>query len=444
MIDILFWFFYLFTPITTWFLLRVAGERINQVSLLNLTTIAIYVFSVLGLLPLYYQWDRYRYATGVTNPDKVVLVLLCSFTAIVFFLLGAIFIRKVAGMRPLPMASNQIQYLNRENVLGLFLAFGLVAAVLLLYLSKVKGVALFVALREGAAAATVARSEMTNNFPKYHRYSLIMRDLGMLVTLAFFGLWLLRKTFSKLILFLMSFIVSAFAAVMTTEKMPFISLVFGLFMVFFIVRRDGFAPKRALVMLGFATVCVLAVFYMSFMGSSSAWSAIKSLFSRAFSGSISPAYFYLEYVPNVRDFYWFKTFPNPGNILPFAPERYTVDIMNWRFPTHVQQGIVGSMPTVFWGEAYLNFGYPGIPIIAFIMGVYVSFFDYMVTRLQLNPVSIAFYVWLILHIKDLGIGGFSGMLYDFYIVFLGFFVLLILSSDAKLRLRYRRRLNDLV
>ncbi|MFP2770644.1 O-antigen polymerase [Oceanisphaera sp. KMM 10153] len=435
MLDVLFWFFFLLTPLVIWFLLKFAGEKVNEISVMNITTVSIYVFSVLGLFPLFYQLDQYRVDTGVTNSKLVFVVLLCCFTAMLFFLLGAIFVRLAIGLRPYPIISSEIQPLKKLNRAALVLAFGVVVAVLALYLCKVGQPAIFVALKEGAAAAAVARSNMGNDFAKYHRYSLIMHDLGTLVTLSFFALWLLEKTFIRLVLFLAAFFVSSFVAVMATEKAPFVGLLMALFMVYYLVRKNGFVPKKDIVLLGVTVVVVLMVFYIYFMGSDSPISALMSVFSRAFAGSIAPAYFYLEYVPHIQDFYWFKTFPNPGHILPFEPVRYTVDIMNWKFPNLVEQGMVGSMPTVFWGEAYLNFGYLGVPIVAFIMGGFVAVVSYFISRLQVNAVSIAFTVWMIFHLKTLAFTGFSGFLYDFYIVGVGLMVLMILTATTKLKLR---------
>lgn len=432
MLDVAFWVFFLLVPLVVWFLLRMAGEKINQISILNVVALSIYAFSVPGLFPLFYKLDEYRVYTGVTNPELVFIVLLCSFTAIVFFLLGAIFIRRAAGLKPYPVVSAEIKPLDRMNFFALVVAFGVVVAVLALYLMRVEQVALFVALKEGAEAAAFARSEMGNNFPKYHRYSLIMHDLGVVVTLSFFALWLLKKSFVRLALFLVACFISAFIAVMATEKASLVWLFVGMFMVYYVVHKDGFVPRRDVVLLGVVVVFVLFVFNIYFMESDC---PLMSVFSRAFAGSISPAYFYLEYVPRVQDFYWFKTFPNPGGFLPHEPVRYTVEIMNWKFPGNMERGVVGSMPTVFWGEAYLNFGFLGIPVVAFVMGCIVAAISFLVSRLELNAISIGFSTWVILHLKALGMTGFSGFLYDFYLVSISVMVLIMLSATLKLKLR---------
>lgn len=430
MLVIGFWFFFLLTPLVVWFFLKMAGEKINQISVLNVVVISIYTFSMLGLLPLFYKLDQWRVDTGITSPELVFIVLLCSFTAIVFFLLGAIFFRKATGLKPYPITSAEIKPLERMNLVALLAAFVIVVGVLALYLSKVDQIALFVALKDGAEAAAVARSEMGNNFPKYHRYGLIMHDLGTVVTLSFFALWLLKRGGMQLAFFLIAFSVSAFVAVMATEKASLVWLFVGMFMVYYIVRKNGLVPKKDVFILGVGVVFVLFVFNVYFMESDY---PLMSVFSRAFAGSISPAYFYLQYVPHVHDFYWFKTFPNPGGVLPYEPVRYTVEIMNWKFPGNMERGIVGSMPTVFWGEAYLNFGFSGIPVVAFVMGCIVAMISFLVSKLELNAISVGFTVWVILHLKALGVTGFSGFLYDYYLVVVSVLVLLMLIAGLRFR-----------
>lgn len=443
MLDILFWALFLLTPLSMFFLLKIAGEQVNQISMVNLVTIALFAFSVLGTLPLFYQLDAYRVATGVTDPELVLTVTFLSCANIIIFLLGVIFVRKVLLLTPVPIVSLQIKKLNKFRFISMLVVLLLVALVLYIYLGKINQVAILVALKDGAGAATLARSKMGNNFSgKYHWYSLVLHNIGTLVTLTFYVSWLLRKRLLNLVLFLIAFSISAFVAVMATAKEPFLGLLMALFMAHYITRHNGYVPKKDIVLLGFFIVSILVVFYIYFMGSGSAGQALWSVFSRAFAGSISPAYFYLEYFPQHQEFLMGRTFPNPGGILPFAPFPYTVELMNWKFPGLIEDGVVGTMPTVFWGEAYANFGYAGIPIVAFIMGVLVAILSYFVSKLELNPLTVAFTVWLIFHLKNLSITGFSGFLYDFYMIFVSAVVVIVLFTTTKIGIRkYRVNLN---
>lgn len=443
MLDILFWALFLLTPLSMFFLLRIAGEKVNQISMVNLVTIALFAFSVLGTLPLFYQLDAYRVATGVTDPELVLTVTFLSCANIIIFLLGVIFVRKVLLLTPVPIVSLQIKKLNKVRFISMLVVLLLVALVLYIYLGKINQVAILVALKDGAGAATLARSKMGNDFSgKYHWYSLVLHDIGTLVTLTFYVSWLLRKRLLNLVLFLIAFSISAFVAVMATAKGPFVGLLMTLFMAHYLTRHNGYVPKKDIIILGVSVVSILVVFYIYFMGSGSAGQALWSVFSRAFAGSISPAYFYLEYFPQHHDFLMGTSFPNPGGVMPYTPFRLTVEIMDWVAPHLSAQGVVGTMPTVFWGEAYANFGYAGIPIVAFIMGVLVAILSYFVSKLELNPLTVAFTVWLIFHLKNLSTTGFSDFLYDFYMIFVSAVVVIVLFTTTKIGIRkYRVNLN---
>lgn len=443
MLDILFWALFLLTPLSMFFLLKIAGEQVNQISMVNLVTIALFAFSVLGTLPLFYQLDAYYVAIGVTDKNLLLSVLFFSFINIVFFLFGVIFVRSVFFLRPMPIISTQIKGLNGIRYLSLLMVLLLVVFVIYLYLTKINQIAIVVAFTEGTEAAAIARSNMGNNFSgRYHWYSLVMHGLSTIVTLTFYSIWLIKKSLVNFILFLAAFSISTFTAVMATEKGYFVGLLMALFMAYYLVRRNGYVPKSHVLVLGITVVSILVGFFIYFIGSGSISQAISSLFSRAFAGSIEPAYHYLEYFPQHHDFLMGTSFPNPGGVMPYTPFRLTVEIMDWVAPHLSAQGIVGSMPTVFWGEAYANFGYAGIPIVAFIMGVLVAILSYFVSKLELNPLTIAFTAWLILHLKNLSVTGFSKYLYDLNMIFISLVVVVVLFTTAKIGIRtYRVDLN---
>lgn len=443
MLDLIFWIAFLLTPILMVSLLRLAGEQLNQISMVNVTTVSLYAFSVLGTFPLFYMLDAYRVSTGIVDQGLILKVLLLSSINMVLFLLGVIFGRRALRLKPVLIRSCEISYPSRRVFVALTVLLFVVVLVLFVYLSKINQVALFVALKDGAAAAMLARSKMGNDFDgKYHWYSLVLHNMGTVITIAFYVAWLKKKNILNFIILFIAFSISSFVALMATEKEPFIGLLMALFMAYYLTKHDGFVPKTSVVTLGLMVVAILAVFYMYFMGSRSIGSALWSVFSRAFSGSIAPAYFYLEYFPAQSDYLMGLTFPNPGGIMPFEPVRFTVDLMNWKFPYLASSGVVGSMPTVFWGEAYVNFGFAGVPLVAFIMGVFVSAISYIVSKLELNPLTIAFTVWIIFHIKSLAVTGFSGFLYDFYLILTLIVVVTILFMDGRIKIRKRQSVNN--
>lgn len=436
LLTIIFLLLFFLLPFFACVQLRVAGERLNQVSIVNITTAALFMFSVLGTFVLFFQLDAYRYNTGVQDPVLVLLVLFYSSINIILFLFGVIFFRKIVGFDVVPFRSFEIRNLSWIQGKLIFVLFVFCLLVLLNYLSQLDQIAIITALKEGAGAAKQARSDMGNSFPgKYHWYKFVMHDLGNLITFTSFALWLKKKRAKYFLLFFMALCYSCFVAVMATEKGPVAWLLIGLFMVYFLVRSNGFIPFKKLIPFAMIIVSLLVVSYIYFMGSGDIGSALWSVFSRAFSGSISPAYLYLEFFPEHQDYLLGRTFPNPGGLMPYEPYRYTIEVMNWMFPELVGSGIVGTAPTVFWGEAYANFGPLGIPIVAFIMGCLVALVSHLVSKLEINPLTIGFLVWLILIFKDLSITGFSGYFYNIYIITITVIVISVLSVRGFIRIR---------
>lgn len=436
LLALIFLLLFFSVPVFALIQLRIAGERLNQVSIVNITTVALFMFSVLGTFVLFFQLDDYRYNIGVQDPALVLVVLFYSSVNIVLFLCGVIFFRKVIGFDVVPFRSLEIKKLSWLQGKLIFVLFVFCIFVLLNYLNQLDQIAIITALTEGASAAKQARSDMGNSFPgKYHWYKLVMHDLGNLITFTSFALWLKIQRAKYFLFFLLAFCYSGFVAVMATEKGPMAWLLIGLFMVYFLVKCNGFIPFKKLFPFVLAIVSLLALSYIYFMGSGDVGSALWSVFSRAFSGSISPSYFYLEFFPVHQDYLLGQTFPNPGGLMPYEPYRYTIEIMNWKFPSIVGSGIVGTMPTVFWGEAYANFGPLGIPIVAFIIGCLVALVSHLVSTLEINPLTIGFLVWLILIFKDLATTGFSGYFYNIYIIFISMTVLIVFIVRGFIRIR---------
>ncbi|WP_323092285.1 hypothetical protein, partial [Aeromonas jandaei] len=85
--------------------LRLIGERLNQVSIVSITTVALFMFSVIGTFVLFFQLDEYRYYTGIRNPSLVLEVLFYSSINIIFFLFGVMFFRRFIGFDVLPFRS---------------------------------------------------------------------------------------------------------------------------------------------------------------------------------------------------------------------------------------------------------------------------------------------------------------------------------------------------
>lgn len=440
MIDFLFVLIFCIFPILILYYMKVLGIPVNYIGIPSVVISAIFVFAYIGLFPLYFAWDDYRfYGEGIQDSVLVLKAFLFTCLTIFMLLVGMSFSKLIFHLDLTPELDVNYRDLNRKEVYLLFCLLLFSFFVLILYLNAVPKVAIFTLINEGVIAASSARSSMANGFTgKYHWYSLIMHDLLNLITFCFFAAWLRHRYKNYLILFLISLIFSIFTAIMAIHKAPLIWLIIGLFFVYTLYKSKGEVPIFSIIKLATISILFLIISYMYFMGTDTVAVAFKALFSRAFTGGIAPSYYYLEYFPQVHDYLYGTSFPNPGGIFPFTPYALTVEVNNWKFPFLVEQGIVGSAPTIFWAESYANFGIPGVVIIPFVVGVLLAVIANVVNKLENTPIKIGLIVWLVLHYFHLSDSGISGYLFDFYLFGISLFVILLIVLSNNLKLRYKR------
>lgn len=442
--DLLFLTAYVAFPVLLVLLMRLFGLPLGRFSILGLLLITIFIFDYFGTLPLYFAWIEYRYLTGVQDKYLIFIILcLTSWTmlGLVFGFVGAgsVFGRLSDGFYRQPIRPLH----EAEGKASLFLLLVCVVA-LGLYLYHVPKTAIWAALTQGLPAAKLARSAMTNDFPgKYHWYKVMMSDMMMVILFTLYAHWQLKRSRSAFNWFCITLGVSAFVAIMATEKAPIVFLLIGLFLTNVIVRHQGKYPIGRGLVFGIFSLAVLIMFYLKFMGSGNAEAAFAAVLSRAFTGQISPAYYYLEYFPAHHDFLWGASFPNLHGLLPHTPYNLPVEIMNWKFPDVEQSGVVGSAPTIFWGEMYANFGYLGAIIAPFFVGIGLYIVSALLERFENTPLKVGLVVWIALHYKDLAITGLSNFTEDFYlVVVVMLWLLAVLAANmGKLRL-YRPHLKD--
>ena len=442
MIDFLFVTVFIMIPIIVYYLLKLSGVSLFHFSVLSFVTLSMLTFAYAGILPLYFGWNEYCYYIGVQNQAIILKMFACSSWTILTMVCGFIFCRNILNLQ-IAQCCAEIRCLTYKETFFICLLFILCLLVLALYLSKLPSIALVVAMNNaGADEIGAARSLMGNDFAgKYHRYSLFMRDALNIVTFAFFGNWLVKKGKCEFLLFIFAAVFAAFSAIMASEKGPFAWFLIGLFLVRVLVVSGGKYPLKSILTLTFGLFVFLILFYIYFMGTSEIGSTLLSILSRAFTGGIAPAYFYLEHFPHVEDFLLGRTLSNPGGLLPFEQYELTKEASLWINPEHALKGIVGSAPTVFWGELYANWGIHGVLLIPFIVGIGLFLISLLLNKLENTPLKTGLVIWLALHFKNLSETGISGFLLDttlMVIVLLVLFVI-VLAHDGRVKFKRNRR-----
>lgn len=443
MIDILFIVIFIIFPFLIHTIMKAAGMPLNKIGIPSIVIGSILIFSYIGLLPLYLGWDEYRfYGEGIQNPFLVIRMYFFTCISIVMILSGLIFTVSLLNVRVMPFINPVYRNITANEMLVLLILLMFCFIVLILYLKAVPKVAIWALFENGVVAAAAARSSMANDFSgAYHWYSLVMHDLLNVITFIFYASYLKFPTGKFRLLLAISLTGSIFTALMAIHKAPIIWLFVGMFFTYCLTKLKGNIPLKSIVKISVVIIGVLVWLYMIFMDTANTSIALKALLSRAFTGGIAPAYYYIEYFPEVHDFLYGRSFPNPAGIFPFEPFALTVEVNNWKFPFLIEKGIVGSAPTIFWAEAYANYNFYGVFIISFLVGLLLAFVSHFVNKLEDSPIKIGFTVWLISHYLHLSDSGISGYLFDIYLVGITFFVLmtLIISNNLKLKIiRFKR------
>lgn len=428
---------YITFPLVIFLAYRKLGLSFREVSITNAVVVSLLIFSYVGILPLYFHWDDYRYDIGVVDRAVILSMFLSSCWAIFSITLVFWVLRSVAPVpnRRIPTLYN-LRPLNHSEVILSSITFIGCAGVFLSYINSVSNVALFVAIFGGDQSVAAARSAMTNAYGgNYHWYRFFINDIAIFISYCFYANYLMRRNIVSNLIFWSSFFASCVFLLASAQKGPLIWYFFGLYLVYSIVLNEGRVKLKGAFFLTLFGFLALVILYMMFMGVDGFFSAIKLIFSRAFAAGISASYFYFEFFPDHKDYLLGASLPNPAGIFPFEPYQLTKELMAWRFPQDAERGVVGSSPTVFWGEAYANFSWLGIFFVPILIGMIIYLYHFFAYYLENTPIKVGLIAWLIIFFRYVASTGFTSFLINItFFSFLIFVVLLVFISN-RLRLK---------
>lgn len=418
MIFILCWLAF---PLIWYFLLLSSNLKVDRVGICSLVFWGIIIYQYLGLPILFFGLDRFR-VTDVNN-EKIIFDVFFYTSITITLLLSGFFVGfKFLNKFSFYKKNHSIIDLSTSQNSRLILVTIVCILVLLSYLNKIgfENVALFSAIGIiDSKASDVLRSGMSNAFEgKYHWYYLFMNRILLLCSFIFYIKYLINPFRLNRVLFIFIFLITVFSLTISTEKGPVAFFLIALFFINSIVKRNGIIPIKALFSILSIIVIILTSFYFLFMRVDNFGDAFSSVFSRTLTGQIEPAYHYLEFFPKVHPFLNGKSMTNPMGIFPFESYNIAQEVMAWYNDSQLVTGIVGSMPTIFWGELYANFNYYGIFIFTPIIGLIIYVIDVYVSSFRLTPTSIALYVWLCMYFFNLNGTGITNYLFDIYLFFI--------------------------
>ena len=270
------------------------------------------------------------------------------------------------------------------------------------------------------------RSDAGNNFSgKLHWFKfLIGASSKFMLIILFFNK---RRNFLWRILFTICLIYVLFISVMNLNKAPIIDLVLLLFVSGVIQKKK--VNFKLIIGLGILIFSFLILMYVYFMGQNdkNLFIILKIIFHRVFVSQIAPFYWYQDMQSSIG-FLMGSTFPNPGGFLPFENFPITTKVFAYAYPQKIASGIVGSLPTVFYADWWINFGVIGATLSMLLLGFLLQFLDLLFksyVSINNSIIPISYYIYLMFFMSKYVGTSYVGILFDFEFVLVSILALVL-------------------
>lgn len=406
------------------------------------------IFAYIGSVLLNIFYFEYEINTGVYDrPDLLFNIWLYTTAGLYLIPLGMLIANWATNYHPYKTTSKLlskniiISKDDNSNIMFFLMVilFFLSVGVLSLYISKIDYIPIM-GVFDGLSASDLAllRSNSTNNFSgKYYRYAIFIKGLPLLLLLISF--FMKNLSFKWKMLFYVLLIYNVFVNIMDLQKAPLIKMFLILMLAYFYSQNK--ISRKLFITVGIILMGILLVMYMFFMGmkNKSFFEILSAPLHRIFIGQISPFY-YWQLFQEQNGYLYGTSFPNPAHIFPFEHRRITVEIMNFAHPELAKLGIVGSMPTVFFADWFINFG-PimalfSMIILGFILQMSDIFFISKLANRKTLLLSVAF-IYMINYFGKFAGTSFTGILIDTDWIFPMFTIFMIIIIRQGIKMFFR-------
>lgn len=421
------------------FYIAICG-RIRVFSITSFFCLCYISFAYIGSVLLnIMHFEAEDYLGMYARPDIFFLVWVFTLLGLLFLLLGFAIANIVFKYICYPRKNRDLQLIkvsiscfdNSDKILFVILfLFILSFFVLLVYRNAIGGFPLeSVFSADNGAALAFLRSEATNNFSgKFYRYVMFMETLPLFLFIVVSFIKSCKKKKWKY-LYIALFLYNLFYSLSTIQKAPILKFLLLCCIIFF--YKDGFINKKIVLKLVVFSCALVLIMYMCFMGLEDApiEVIIEGALHRIFIGAVHPFYWYIKYAEEFG-FLYGTSFPNPAGIFPFESFRLTVEIMNYA-KGDLLGDLVGSMPTVYIGEMYINFGLYGLALASLMFGFILQTLDILFVRYLLVNKSVlvsSLYIYMIYYFSQFTETGISGIIIDtdlYIVLFISFVYCLI-------------------
>ena len=418
----------LFSISFSYILLKKANGVIKIPTIASFFMLKYLIVVYIGAVLLNIFYFEYEDAMGFySRPDLLLNIWIYSTMGLYLIPIGMLIFNIIVGYQPLSqlkmLSSRKIHYskmdISNSNFWIILFLFIISIYILLIYRSKL-GELPILGLFSGSDTTEMMqlRSKGTNAFiGKLYRFNMIMRILPLVLMMITFFLKNVSVRYKQLLYLLIAY--NVFVALMDFQKAPIINVIILILLAHFYYKSR---IKKKEIYFG-CTVAIILIFimYIFFMGlyGRGALNVIHTFFHRIFIGEISPFYSWQLYQEEFGYLYG-TSFPNPAGMFPFEHTRITVEISKFTHPEIFELGIVGSSPTVFFADWFINFG-PFMTLFSMVLFgiilqlVDISFINHLLKKKSLL-ISVLF-IYLIIYFSKFVGSSYVGIIIDEGLIF---------------------------
>jgi oligosaccharide repeat unit polymerase len=418
--DYFFILFYLSFLAVFSYIVSKSGCNLLSINLLSVYFYTHFVYVYLGIGYIFLFNDHILKFANLDNIEIVWRMFL--YNGLSLSILSASYIFSRYLFRTLSPYSSRLYERKTKFYFALFVVFLVCELTYLFYISSFSLDQIFLFnLDLEKADLDKIRSAMGADFQgKYHWYEAFMRGGLSYLLYCFFLLFLSNPSLKHRLL--LYFILAATFVSFTSsgEKGAVINVIIGLLFCKLILQHRGRILLGITVKYILAIMVLLYFIFQIILNPDS--DVIVALLYRLFIGFVEGLYYHLELIPSVLDFTLGSTFPNPAGLMPYEPVALARII--YEMKASQTGGVTGSFPTIFWAEAYANFGVVGVTLLSSFVGVYLGVYSRVFELFKFSISGMAFFVWSCIHYSTLAFGGLSWLFFDikWFVVFAIFII----------------------